>query len=633
MTSVSETSDLSDLYPVIQTMFMQDWYVSTYRAALERHARPEETPFDFYLRMGARMGHDPHPYFCEIHYRAHTPGVLDWMRKSRTGFGFAHYLRQRADGMAGRLASQRTVLGLRKLLAQLDGAFILREASGDLNGHVSPADFYYAACSAGNPVDPNPHFSERYYLQAHSELRPIIHARPDIISGYQHYLQEGCAQGRAILSPQAFKLVGTSLLPQQGSQPTNPSIIRTEREAAAFLDLVFRDFDIKREPHVPDAPGLVVVLTNQCAAISLHRTSPFFEFLKRLKAQLGTRVRLLFFDDAATGSETCKTPDEIWGKDDGIFDEVHVIAPWQTTLPVPVNAQIISPMAETHFVASQVAQALGRKPYFFTQTDEAALQSSASMAGMVYSAKSRPHIGIFSSTGLARRLKRSGNYPTPRFWRGDHHVAYDSRLQALECDQGAFQNKHQAKKKCVFLLDGGMASGQKLFGFALSGLRRAIALGAFEGGWDFVLIDAQGHESVIDLGLGRVLKQTVIQLPDKKQALIERVDVGVSLNATAVPNHTCLQMAASGVVTVSNTAPESWAHSLRPMSRNLRPVPLVMDHYVTTLCGAVEASANLPRRFRNARATKACYDDKSQHRAIERVARHMNRQATKTMRG
>lgn len=205
--------DMSDMFAsLIRDGFVQGWYMQTYRGDLSRHAMEGEAPYAFYLRRGARMGHDPNPYFSEIHYRQNNQDLQADMLRDDAVFGFAHYVRNRTG--EGNMApiSQRTVQNLRMLALHLDETTIDRQLPPSRNSGISYVDRYIAACLSGRKIDPNPAFKEVFYRENNPDLQGRCGKGGDFISGFQHYLIWGQAEGRMIQSCREYRMRYAGLL-------------------------------------------------------------------------------------------------------------------------------------------------------------------------------------------------------------------------------------------------------------------------------------------------------------------------------------------------------------------------------------------------------------------------------------
>jgi O-antigen biosynthesis protein len=72
--------------------FDAGWYLRRYADARALCAgKGPETAWLYYLRVGARLGHSPNPFFDELYYLGGNPDVAELVREGRYGSGFDHY--------------------------------------------------------------------------------------------------------------------------------------------------------------------------------------------------------------------------------------------------------------------------------------------------------------------------------------------------------------------------------------------------------------------------------------------------------------------------------------------------------------------------------------------------------------
>src|SRR5688572_10195565 len=72
----------------IEAGFDEQWYTATYFRDLAELKQPNESPFDFYLRVGGRMGHDPNHAFSELFFRTSNSKVYAHLRAHPRDFGY-----------------------------------------------------------------------------------------------------------------------------------------------------------------------------------------------------------------------------------------------------------------------------------------------------------------------------------------------------------------------------------------------------------------------------------------------------------------------------------------------------------------------------------------------------------------
>ncbi|MGO9818765.1 MAG: hypothetical protein ACLPG5_11980, partial [Acidocella sp.] len=65
-------------------VFDTGWYLHRYADARAVCVdKPPEAALDYYLRIGARLGHSPNPVFDELYYLASNPDIAALVREGR----------------------------------------------------------------------------------------------------------------------------------------------------------------------------------------------------------------------------------------------------------------------------------------------------------------------------------------------------------------------------------------------------------------------------------------------------------------------------------------------------------------------------------------------------------------------
>ena len=82
-------------------VFDTGWYLHRYADARAVCAdKPPEAALDYYLRIGARLGHSPNPVFDELYYLARNPDIAELVREGRYASGFDHFCQHGHRGVS-----------------------------------------------------------------------------------------------------------------------------------------------------------------------------------------------------------------------------------------------------------------------------------------------------------------------------------------------------------------------------------------------------------------------------------------------------------------------------------------------------------------------------------------------------
>ena len=135
-----------------------------------------------------------------------------------------------------------------------------------------------------------------------------------------------------------------------------------------------------------------------------------------------------------------------------------------------------------------------------------------------------------------------------------------------------------------------------MFDLGVIALSRALAEGAFTGGWELHGIGTVQRGRRIELGGGAALEL----LPRADQAaygqMLRDHDVGLSLMYTPHPSLVPLEMASAGMLTVTNTFENKDADALHAISANLIAAEPTLDGVTRGLLQAAAEVQDVERR-------------------------------------
>jgi hypothetical protein len=143
-------------------------------------------------------------------------------------------------------------------------------------------------------------------------------------------------------------------------------------------------------------------------------------------------------------------------------------------------------------------------------------------------------------------------------------------------------------------------AARNMFELGALALSRALDEGVLRGGWELYGIDTVGSGRTMQLGGGTVLEL----VPRRDQAgyaeLLRDHDVGLALMYTPHPSLPPIEMAAAGMLTVTNTFETKTAEALAAISPNLLAVEPTLEGVVAGLREAVAGAEDAERRVRGA---------------------------------
>ena len=378
-----------------------------------------------------------------------------------------------------------------------------------------------------------------------------------------------------------------------GSRGPEPPALRVIHEKLAPLDLAARD----------DAPERVNLLI---PTIDLEH---FFGGyigklnLARRLAERGLRARIVTVDPVGPLPPSWRRTVEAYSGLDGLFDSVEVVFGRETPRIDVSRADRF--VATTWWTAHLARQALAGRDderfLYLIQEYEPFTFPMGSLAALADETYAFPHHALFS-TGLLRdwfRDNRLGVY-------ADGAAAGDAASEAFENaitdvqPRPTEQLARRQTRRLLFYARPEEHAARNMFELGALALSRALEEGVLRGGWELYGIGTVGPERTMQLGSG-----TALQLvPRRDQAgyaeLLREHDVGLALMYTPHPSLAPIEMAAAGMLTVTNTFETKSADALAAISPNLLAVEPTLEGVVGGLRDAVAGAGDAARRVRGA---------------------------------
>lgn len=629
-TGMPDSSPISeDVLPEVRREFDADWYDRTYAADIHRLKEADEDSFDFYVRIGARMGHDPNERFSEILYRLHNADVRGHVAENADHYGFRHYLEYGVSEPSRIRFTRQEADNARLLLLSLDRDF-LRETYG-APAHVYPdiVDFYFDRVRS-DMLSPAADFSEAGYFELNPDVADEVEAGR-LSSGFEHFLLTRGDEERAIISHADHLAMRRAERDEKAERET-----RTALEASlpgithlTALDMLnaMEFFDSTVDVTVAPATGtrgLLVLVPHFLPEILFGGYMAFYDFLGRLKSETGIRLHLLVVNTGSRGVHAnnllrmrLKMPGI-----HALFDDFQRFDPASRTLTIPGDFEVMSYCAELHRMAARVAGRLKRKPIFFIQEFEPDFHANTDMRSFTESAFLLPHHAIYNSAKLVEYFRertqvftRAG--PDYRF------CSIENAISAMPLERGPYLRLQREKTSRRLIMYGrpeGHAA-RNHFATLVFALRQATRCGVFrDEAWEFVAIGSLSFRESIDLNGASKLRM----LPKMPKAEYEDYllsgDIGVSVITTPHPGIVHFQMAAFGLTTLTNRTglrDEAW---LAAQNRNLVPVEMTGESIVEGFRRAVAQAEDVEARYDNALSAKRVDPDACLRPALDMVA-------------
>lgn len=590
--------------PQFRTTFNENWYYRQYYSTIDKLRLPGETLFDFYFRVGARLGHDPHELFSELLYRIYNRDIYDSILKHKNHCGYMHFLDIGHTEVLRVPPSAEKCALTRQICALLDPVFLMERYKIDLDEYISQFDFYFINV-ARLQLSPSALFSEEAYRRDHPDVNEAIEANK-LVSGFSHYITTLSSERRAYLTVSEYE-TRLRLQKLQERKAILEANIPGLTHPFAFDILTCIDSltgKITLEHYIANNPGMIVIVPNYLPEILFGGYIAFFDFLAALKTRCGgLDLQLIIINNVSTEQHKqnimrMKLND---GKRADIFSSIQLISN-DRTLRIPEGYQVMSYCAETHYIASLIAKRLNIIPFFFIQEYEPDFHSNGDYATFSRNAFFLPHFGIYNSKILHDYFINDvemHNVHGPAY----RSCCFENHIRRISLDRETFIEKHMRKRGRRLIVYGRpeQHAARNHFATIILGLREALDKGYFDAGeWDFTSVGSLVHEGSYPLSEKHKLRILTKMSEAEYVDFLETGDIGVSFISTPHPGIVHFEMASCGLVTLTNTTKRRSPSWLRSVNANLIGVELSPSAIAEGLKKAVERSVDLDSRFENA---------------------------------
>jgi glycosyltransferase involved in cell wall biosynthesis len=323
--------------------------------------------------------------------------------------------------------------------------------------------------------------------------------------------------------------------------------------------------------------------------------------LARRLAQRGARVRLVTVDPVGPLPRGWKSRVEAYRGLQGVFDEVEV-AFGREAAPLEVGRSdgfIATTWWTAHVAQSAVTElGLGGFVYLIQEYEPMTfpMGSFAALAGQSYTF---PHLALFSSQLLRDYFRRHqiGVYAEGVSAGDQLALAFQNAITAI-APPDPDQLIARTPRRLLFYARPEPHAARNMFELGLLALQRAVAEGMFRDGWVLAGIGSLGARRQVRLGGGSELELLPRSGQDEYARVLAEHDVGLALMYTPHPSLVPLEMAAAGMLTVTNTFENKTAEALASISSSLIAGPPTVDGVVQALAQAVAGVGDVERRVR-----------------------------------
>ncbi|HEX4334767.1 MAG TPA: glycosyltransferase [Polyangiaceae bacterium] len=269
----------------------------------------------------------------------------------------------------------------------------------------------------------------------------------------------------------------------------------------------------------------------------------------------------------------------------GFFDEVEVVRAFGRLDEIPFNpndAVIASTWWSAHIASKLMAHLGNRRFLYLIQEYEPFTFPMGSWYAMAHESYALAHDALFSTALLARYFegRRIGVYGP----QGGNAAHFSNAIARFPAPRPRVAS---SPRRLAFYCRPEGHAARNMFEVGTAALRAAIAQGVFDGeDWQF-----RGMGTTADavrLSPHHELAQVGKLTMDDYKEQLGRFDLGLSLMYTPHPSLVPLEMAAAGLLVVSNTCENKTADALREISDRFVPCAPTIEGVVDGLRAAVK---------------------------------------------
>ena len=329
-----------------------------------------------------------------------------------------------------------------------------------------------------------------------------------------------------------------------------------------------------------------------------------FNLARRL-AREGYRVRMIIVEE-------CRYEPEVWREEikkyeglEDLFDRVELVYAFSRSEPIEVSGKdvFLATSWWTAHVANCARKYLNSERFlYFAQEYEPSFYRMGSVSALAMESYTFPHYAIFSTEVMREYFRQNG---VGVFRDGQQageecSVAIENAILKFEVNRERMM--HREKKKFLFYARPEEHATRNMFELGIIALSNVIRDGHFDiNRWEFY-----GIGSVEAVAKKITLHDTVymrllpkVSLNEYKELLTE-FDIGLSLMLSPHPSIVPLEMAAAGMLVVTNTFANKTAGHLRGISTNIIPAEPTVEGLERAIVTAIKNIDDYDGRIKGA---------------------------------
>jgi glycosyltransferase involved in cell wall biosynthesis len=327
-------------------------------------------------------------------------------------------------------------------------------------------------------------------------------------------------------------------------------------------------------------------------------------------ADRGQRVRVIAVDPVGPLPPNWKRQIESYSGLDGLLSRVEVeFARGPSPLEVSAEDRFIATTWWTAHIAADAARRVGRDRFLYLiQEYEPFTFPMGTYAALAAGSYAFPHFGIFSTELLREyfRLHRLGVFAESEQAGERNSISFQNAITDVRAPSLEALRSRDTRRLLFYARPEDHAS-RNMFELGVLAIGRALSAGALGARWELRGIGTTNAARQINIGDGAKLELLPRAGQSAYAQMLPEHDVGLSLMYTPHPSLVPIEMAASGLLTVTNGFENKTPEAMSAISENLITAAPTIDSVAAALGEAARASDDHERRIR-ASAVNWCRD-------------------------
>ncbi len=351
--------------------------------------------------------------------------------------------------------------------------------------------------------------------------------------------------------------------------------------------------------------------------------------LARKLLDYGHRVRLVLVDQTNVDPSVWRRRIQQYQGLEKIFDRVevaHCFPREKTRLTLNPGDGFIATTWWTAWITQDLVKRTGSGPFvYLVQEYEPFTFSMGSYYAMARESYELEHFGLYSTALLREYFATRGIGSTA----GDDRLSASFENAVISFGEDEIRAVPRSGHKLLFYARPEAHASRNMFETGYQALSRCISDGDFDNGaWEFYGIGTEHGD--IPLPRGRVLKMLgKVGLKEYRDLLV-RHDLGLGLMYTPHPSLLPLEMAAAGMVVVTNECENKTAAKLSQISPNIRAGKATAHGVAETLKKAISAVEDMGARVAGSRINwSTSWDSTFNARIMDKLCRWLGSGETK----